>query len=352
MASKITFIGCGVAFVGLLLHLLGGPQILVTILCVAASVLCIPFDFVSSLTQDRLTECVGKTEFRHHSSSSLKSFEMEKKFKPRPTDIVISTPPKTGTTLMQQMCHQIRSGGDMSFEDIYYVVPWTCHFYDLNQDPNAEQPGKLRLFKSHQIASALYGDQSRYIFTIRKPEKTFVSFYSFLRTLGVLPEEMDIDSFAQKILVKGTDYPPLLDYFVEYWKCAHLTDMVLILKFEDILEKKQETIKQVAAFMNIECDEKLIKTVEKLTSKEVMNQHSSKFDGSVTNDIIAKNAPDAEHLNTATRATDGSHHKKFKLSSETLKMIEKEWEKKIYSLTGCKTYEDFSAKLIAKNRTT
>lgn len=358
MANKLIFPGLAIGFVALVMHLagIGGP--LVTILCAISTIMVFPYDKLTDIysvlfeEDDRLRNCVGRTEMRHHSSSSLESFAMEKTFKPRPSDIIISTPPKTGTTLMQQMCHQIRTGGDMDFEDIYYVVPWTCHFGDLKQDPNADQRAEPRCFKSHQAPSALYGAKCKYIYTIRNPEKAYVSFYSFLKTLGVLPEEMDIDTFVQKIVVKGTDYPPLFDFYVEYWKCAHLTDMVLLLKFEDIIAKKERTIREVANFMGVKCDDALIKKVDQLTSIEVMNDpaHSSKFDGSVTNDIIAKNATNAQHLKIAKRATDGSHHKKYKLSKETLKLIESEWKKKVFAATGCKDYEDYSAKLIAKSR--
>ena len=162
---------------------------------------------------------------------------------------------------MQQMCHQIRTGGDMTFEDIYYVVPWTCHFLDLNQDPDANQPSDPRLFKSHQIASAVNrplqilfsaeyivssmannADTSSRFETLKRLLSHSTAFsersgcqHFFLSNrkiclFQILPDEVDIDSFAQKILVRGTDFPPLLDYFVEYWKCAHLTDMILILK--------------------------------------------------------------------------------------------------------------------------
>ena len=36
-------------------------------------------------------------------------------FKPRATDVLITTAPKAGTTWMQQILHQLRSGGDTSW---------------------------------------------------------------------------------------------------------------------------------------------------------------------------------------------------------------------------------------------
>ena len=48
-------------------------------------------------------------------------------FTPQSTDVFIVTPPKTGTTLLQQICHQIKSVSatgevDMNFDDIYRIV--------------------------------------------------------------------------------------------------------------------------------------------------------------------------------------------------------------------------------------
>ena len=42
----------------------------------------------------------------------------------RPSDVLITTPPKAGTTWMQQILHQLRTGGDTTFASIDDVVPW------------------------------------------------------------------------------------------------------------------------------------------------------------------------------------------------------------------------------------
>jgi len=45
-------------------------------------------------------------------------------FKPRASDVLITTAPKAGTTWMQQILHQLRTGGDPDFNSIDEVVPW------------------------------------------------------------------------------------------------------------------------------------------------------------------------------------------------------------------------------------
>ena len=60
-------------------------------------------------------------------------------FKPRSNDVFVVTPPKCGTTWMQQILHQLRSGGDMSFNDISEEIPFIEYAYDIEMDLEAEQ---------------------------------------------------------------------------------------------------------------------------------------------------------------------------------------------------------------------
>ena len=59
-------------------------------------------------------------------------------FKPRLNDVFIVTPPKCGTTWMQQILHQLRTGGDMSFDEISDVVPFIEIAFDTEIDLEAE----------------------------------------------------------------------------------------------------------------------------------------------------------------------------------------------------------------------
>ena len=72
-------------------------------------------------------------------------------FRPRPSDVLVTTTPKAGTTLMQQLCHQLRAGGDESFGEISDegVVPWIELAADCGIDLEAPQPAEPRIFKTH-----------------------------------------------------------------------------------------------------------------------------------------------------------------------------------------------------------
>ena len=49
---------------------------------------------------------------------------LQKKIEYRPTDTIISVPAKSGTTWTMNIFHQLRTGGDADFKDIYQEVPW------------------------------------------------------------------------------------------------------------------------------------------------------------------------------------------------------------------------------------
>lgn len=97
---------------------------------------------------------------------------------PRESDILIVTSPKAGTTLMQQMVHQLRTGGDDAFDEIGEVVPWIELAHDLGQDIHGEHRFSPRVFKTHAWFHSLNPGGKR-IVVLRHPTDVAVSFYHF-----------------------------------------------------------------------------------------------------------------------------------------------------------------------------
>src|SRR6266513_1332991 len=60
-------------------------------------------------------------------------------FAARPSDVIIASYAKCGTTWLQQMVHSLRTGGDLDFDDISRVVPWIETAADLGLDLDGAQ---------------------------------------------------------------------------------------------------------------------------------------------------------------------------------------------------------------------
>src|SRR4051812_45596068 len=66
-------------------------------------------------------------------------------FVPRPSDVIIASYAKCGTTWLQQMVHSLRTSGDLDFDDISRVVPWIETAADLGLDLDGPQRSEPRL---------------------------------------------------------------------------------------------------------------------------------------------------------------------------------------------------------------
>jgi Sulfotransferase domain len=192
-------------------------------------------------------------------------------------EVVITTTPKSGTTWMQQICHQLRSaapdGGDMNFDEISRVVPWLELAYDLNQDLDAPQYGgddnKPRFFKSHAWEEHCPQFQKT-IVVIRHPNDVVVSFYKFFEDWFFEPGSISMDDFAEEFwLARGV--PPSkmqnASYFVHLvsWykrllqqQQQHKNDddgggdcsRVLFVCFEDLKDDLEGQVRRVARFVS------------------------------------------------------------------------------------------------------
>ena len=109
-------------------------------------------------------------------------YELELSFRPRDTDIILATFPKTGNTLLSQLTHQLRRPGDNSYEDIYDVVPFLEFLWPLGKDSCEDEHASFnqlrpRIFKHHRFLSACYRT-GKYVCTFRDPALALRSLFN------------------------------------------------------------------------------------------------------------------------------------------------------------------------------
>ncbi|MGD2054739.1 MAG: sulfotransferase domain-containing protein [Gammaproteobacteria bacterium] len=205
-------------------------------------------------------------------------------FKPRATDILITTAPKAGTTWMQQILHQLRTGGDPDFSSIAEVVPWL----ELPRDGSTwqdivagfERIKDPRIFKTHCTYEQTPGtDTVNIILSSRDPRDCCVSFYHHV---------IDMTDDARKRV--GFDRLHTLDDVFEVWLeygawyrniqswWPHINDNnVLWLRFEDMKESLEDAVDSIIAFLDWRITPQQRSKVLEHSSFDWMKTHSDKF---------------------------------------------------------------------------
>ena len=269
--------------------------------------------------------------------------EKAMRFVPRSTDVIVVTPPKCGTTWMQQIMHQLRSGGDMTFEDIDDVVPWIELAYDVGQDLDAEHKYQPRYYKSHEGYERC-PKGAKYIVVYREPCAAFSSGYNFHIGSVFQRDEITLDEFVKGHKVKadksGTSY---FQHLVSWWPKRNDPN-VLMLTFEDMLEDLESAVRAISSLMGIN-DEASIKNTVKTSRFEFMKQHQEKFSSnriaSYRNKAVG--LPDDVRFR---RVITGSATKGREAMEETTRQaVQDMWNETVTTEIGFRDYDEFKEAL-------
>ena len=291
------------------------------------------------------------------SFSTVDGLAAAQAFKAHPGDVLISTFPKTGTSWMQQICHQLRTGGHTDFDEITEEVPWLEVCPSLNLDIDSIQhKTSPRCFKSHQMLSALAHldeNEAKFICTVRDPEKTLVSHFKFMHSHGhCCTAAHDINEFIRSSFTLGPggngDLSPqfggtLWDQYAEYWQCKDLQN-VMVLVFEHMLEDLEHYLEQLNSLMGLPTLEHERKNaVLEFSHRDWMGAHCEMFDDHCLGARInAMNGPQFEAVSKVGHdiATDSEIPVVVTLNAESKAIIARMWHEKVEPVTGHLSYLD------------
>ena len=206
-----------------------------------------------------------------------------KPYAPRPSDVIITPYAKCGTTLLQQMFHQLRMadagvdgrGGDMDFDDISRVVPWIETAPSLDLDINAEQRSNPRGFKSHLHYEGL-PPGALYVAALRDPHDSCVSFYRFMEGWTFETGAITMEDFMPAWLSGGPSRTDYFTHLLSWWARRDEAD-TLLMTYRHIVKQKRDAIARLAALMGLPLDEETTAMVERRTAREYMLEHKAPF---------------------------------------------------------------------------
>jgi aryl sulfotransferase len=225
--------------------------------------------------------------------------DMQQRMAWRDGDIVVAVPPKSGTTWTMNIVHQLRSGGDADFADIYGEVPWIEFFPTPDSDVEAivaaldAMPGhRRRAFKTHSAPPALpyvapgEGPAVSYVVVGRDPEEALASFRPFIAAhsdefMGMwgVPTDMlvgpDFATFAGGM---GTGMLAILFSFVEGWWPLRDRPNVHFVHYSQLLADPATAIDDLAGFLGFEPTPEQWPVILEHTSFAWMKEREEKFE--------------------------------------------------------------------------
>jgi hypothetical protein len=259
-------------------------------------------------------------------------------FRPRPTDVLIATYPKAGTTLMQQTVHGLRTGGDMDFDEITEVVPWLELAHDLGLDLDATQRADPRAFKTH-LSRDLTPKGGRNIFVVRDPVDSLVSFFHFFSGWVFEPGTVSIRDFALEFVFHGTRSGRYWEHLVSWWP-ERLDPDTLWLCFEDIVADLPAAVTRIAAFLGFDPRHPNIEIATRQASIDFMREHGTRFDDHLVRN--ARNAacglPDSGTTSKVRKGKSGEGSRE--VPREVLEVWNQEWKRIVEPVTGQGSYAE------------
>ena len=259
----------------------------------------------------------------------------------RPGDVFIACWAKSGTTMMQQMFHQLRmiaatGAGDMDFADISAMTPWEDTGAIIDHDINAPQRAEPRGFKSHREYQRLPAGL-RYVVTLRDPKETYVSFHRFFEGWHMERGAVDLEAFFPLWLTGG---PGGCDYFTHLlsWHARRGEPDTLLATYRWGARNRAAMVRRLAGFLGLPADEAAVAEVERMTGREFMYAHKDRFDDAlVCAALEAKLGIPADSDSTKVQAVGSDAGA---LPASVAERIDALWAERVAPVTG---HPDFAA---------
>ena len=262
-------------------------------------------------------------------------------YAPQSGDVFITPWAKCGTTFMQQMFHQLRTGGDMDFDDISRMTPWEDTAPMVGLDMTQPQRAAPRGFKSHREYERLPSDM-RYIVTLRDPKETYVSFYRFMNGWHIEEGAIGLDEFLPLWMGGG---PGGCDYFTHLlsWYARRNEADTLIASYRWAVKNKIAMIHRMAAFIDVELTDDLLALVDERTSREFMVEHMDKFDdGMVARALEEKVGVPADSDSTKVQAVASDAKQ---VPPAIAEQIDAMWADRVTPVTGHADFASLAAEV-------
>ena len=194
----------------------------------------------------------------------------------RPTDIYISSYPRSGTTLTQWILYLLTHDEQPDPDHLTKVSPWferSLAIGELSADDLASFDSP-RVFKSH-LPREWLPDGARYIYVEREVEDVLVSYFHFYQ--AYLGFRGSLEDFYGRFVDGRVQYGSWFEHVAGWHEHADDPD-VLILRYEELLDDRKGSIAKILEFLGWDRDERSVDRAVIESSFDAMKRRESVFD--------------------------------------------------------------------------
>ncbi|MBW2586999.1 MAG: sulfotransferase domain-containing protein [Deltaproteobacteria bacterium] len=197
-------------------------------------------------------------------------------FEVRPTDVFISSYPRSGTTLTQWILYLLTHEEQPDPAHLTKVSPWFERSLAIGEvtASELERFPSPRVFKSH-LPRQWLPDGARYIYVERDGLDVLVSYFHFYRSY--LGFEGTLDDFYAHFMDGRIQYGSWFEH-VAGWRERACDPDVLIVRYEDLLSDRKASIERIIEFLGWARDERWVDRAVIESSFDAMKRRESVFD--------------------------------------------------------------------------
>ena len=197
-------------------------------------------------------------------------------FEVRPDDVFISSYPRSGTTLTQWILYLLAHAEQPDPPHLTKASPWFERSLAIGELTAGELQAfrSPRVFKSH-LPREWLPDGGRYIYVEREVADVVVSYFHFYR--AYLGFKGTLSDFHERFMEGRLQYGSWFEH-VASWRAHASEPNVFILRYEDLLADRRDSVERIASFLGWPYDEPTLDRTIEQSSFEAMKQREAVFD--------------------------------------------------------------------------
>jgi LPS sulfotransferase NodH len=193
---------------------------------------------------------------------------------PRSNDIYIVSYPRSGTTWLQMILHQLAGGQPEGFTHIAETVPFLERAF-LNRRDVERSSTARRLFKTHFRLGEIYNPISKFVYVHRDGRDVAVSYYHM--HCSHLGYKGTFEDFFKLYTSGRVKYGSWFAHTSEWLKMGTAAN-VLAISYEELTQDVEAAIRRIADFCGFEAGAADVTRIASTCSFSYMKEHEKRFD--------------------------------------------------------------------------